>query len=76
MISDDGRIFAPPGSRRLCVMREGRAVVREWKIPKPGGAGGYARAATHTGGWNRMDMNVFSSIAMDFSNGRNDDRDR
>jgi hypothetical protein len=26
---------APPGTRRLCVMREGRAVVREWKIPKP-----------------------------------------
>jgi len=35
MISDDGHVFAPPGSRRLCVMREERAVVREWKIPKP-----------------------------------------
>ena len=35
MISDDGHVFAPPGSRRLCVMREDRAVVREWKIPKP-----------------------------------------
>ena len=27
--------FVPPGTRRLCVMRQGRAVVREWKIPKP-----------------------------------------
>ena len=27
--------FALPGTRRLCVMREGRAVIREWKIPKP-----------------------------------------
>ena len=27
--------FAPPGTRRLCVMRYGHAVVREWRIPKP-----------------------------------------
>ncbi len=27
--------FAPPGNRRLCVMRQGHAVVREWCIPKP-----------------------------------------
>jgi len=27
--------FAPAGTRRLCVMRAGHAVVREWKIPKP-----------------------------------------
>ncbi len=27
--------FAPPATRRLCVMRDGRAVVRECKIPKP-----------------------------------------
>lgn len=27
--------FAPPGTRRLCVMRKGRAVVRAWRIPKP-----------------------------------------
>ncbi len=26
---------APTGTRRLCVMRAGHAVVREWKIPKP-----------------------------------------
>jgi len=27
--------FAPPGTRRLCVMRDGHAVVRDWQIPKP-----------------------------------------
>ncbi len=27
--------LAPPGTRRLCVMRQGHAVVREWRIPKP-----------------------------------------
>ncbi len=26
---------APSGTRRLCVMRDGHAVVREWKIPQP-----------------------------------------
>ncbi len=34
-MTEDTLHFAPPGTRRLCVMREGRAVVREWKIPKP-----------------------------------------
>ena len=28
-------VFAPPGTRRLCVMRDGHAVVRDWQIPKP-----------------------------------------
>lgn len=27
--------FAPPSTRRLCVMRYGHSVVREWRIPKP-----------------------------------------
>ncbi len=27
--------FAPSGTRRLCVMRDGHAVVRAWRIPKP-----------------------------------------
>ncbi len=31
----DELVFAPPGTRRLCVMRDGHAVVREWRIPKP-----------------------------------------
>ncbi len=31
----DNLQFATPGTRRLCVMRDGCAVVREWKIPKP-----------------------------------------
>lgn len=34
-IADDRLQPAPPGTRRLCVMRQGRAVVREWGIPKP-----------------------------------------
>ena len=33
--AQDMRRFAPAGTRRLCVMRDGHAVVREWKIPKP-----------------------------------------
>ncbi len=33
--TDNTPVFAPPGTRRLCVMRDGHAVVREWKIPKP-----------------------------------------
>lgn len=35
MEPDYGIHPAPPGTRRLCVMRDGHAVVREWKIPKP-----------------------------------------
>ena len=34
-MTDDNLHPALPGTRRLCVMREGRAVVRKWKIPKP-----------------------------------------
>jgi len=34
-MAEEDAVFAPPGTRRLCVMRDGHAVVRDWQIPKP-----------------------------------------
>jgi hypothetical protein len=34
-MAEDDPVFAPPGTRRLCVMRDGHAVVRDWQIPNP-----------------------------------------